>query len=338
MKQKEENNKISIIVPVYKVEQYLDRCVNSILNQTYTNFEIILVDDGSPDNSPAMCDEWAKKDERIKVVHKQNGGVSSARNAGLKKATGKYIFFVDSDDEIEPNCLETLLNALFENNAELAYAGSTSIGDKNKTRMLPKKDFVYDLTNKKHVVKLCTQTNYMSPWKLFIKEKITDMFDESLNYGEDLIFNLNYFKNISKVAVVKKSVYLYYQYENSLSHNKNNDLYKKSTQITDAKYDLFLQISNDEKTARFCAPLQLVSYIQSVIRKFVYSHSKYALKNFFNEVCKDKEVKRCINLFHPKTFKTWLQKFCIKNNWLWPLTFLIKFNKFIKTIKRKIKK
>ena len=92
---------ISIIVPVYKVEKYIDRCVESIINQTYKNIEIILVDDGSPDNCPKICDEWAKKDKRIRVIHKENRGVSSARNVGIDVAKGKYIGFVDSDDYIE---------------------------------------------------------------------------------------------------------------------------------------------------------------------------------------------------------------------------------------------
>ena len=89
---------ISVIVPVYQVEEYLDRCVQSIVDQTYTNLEIILVDDGSPDRCPQMCDEWAKRDSRIRVIHKENGGLSDARNAGMQAASGTYIAFVDSDD------------------------------------------------------------------------------------------------------------------------------------------------------------------------------------------------------------------------------------------------
>ena len=103
--------KISVIVPVYNVEQYLDRCVNSIVQQTYQNLEIVLIDDGSPDQCPQMCDEWSKKDNRIKVVHKENGGLSSARNAGLDTASGEYIAFVDSDDYIDNQMLELMLNA-----------------------------------------------------------------------------------------------------------------------------------------------------------------------------------------------------------------------------------
>ena len=94
---------ISVIVPVYKVEDYLDRCVESIVNQTYWNLEIILVDDGSPDNCPAMCDDWAAKDSRIKVIHKENGGLSDARNAGMTVATGELMGLVDRDDWISPD-------------------------------------------------------------------------------------------------------------------------------------------------------------------------------------------------------------------------------------------
>lgn len=102
---------ISIIVPIYKTEKYLNRCVNSLINQTFKNFELILVDDGSPDACPVLCDKWGKRDTRIKVIHKKNGGLSSARNAGLNIAQGKYIGFVDSDDWIEPDMYELLYNA-----------------------------------------------------------------------------------------------------------------------------------------------------------------------------------------------------------------------------------
>lgn len=117
------DNLISIIVPVYKVEAYLDQCVQSIVNQSYSNLEIILVDDGSPDNCPAMCDRYAAQDSRIKVVHKQNGGLSDARNTGIRMATGDYIGFVDSDDWIEQDMYEILLRAIQEHNADIAEIG-----------------------------------------------------------------------------------------------------------------------------------------------------------------------------------------------------------------------
>lgn len=115
--------KISVIIPVYMVEPYLCRCVDSVLAQTYKNLEIILVDDGSPDNCGAICDEYARRDARIKVIHKENGGLSDARNAGLDVCTGEYIAFVDSDDWIEPNMYEKLLSYAEEHDAQIAVGG-----------------------------------------------------------------------------------------------------------------------------------------------------------------------------------------------------------------------
>lgn len=112
--------KISVIVPIYNVEKYLARCVRSICNQTYRNLEIILVDDGSPDNSGAMCDQFAEMDSRIRVVHKKNGGLSDARNAGIEVATGDYIAFLDSDDWVDPTWLEVLFNLCEKHDAEIA--------------------------------------------------------------------------------------------------------------------------------------------------------------------------------------------------------------------------
>ena len=121
-----KNIMISAIVPAYNVEKYLERCVNSILIQTYENFEIILVDDGSKDQSVEICDKFAQEDNRIKVIHKENGGLSSARNAGMKIAEGKYIVFIDSDDDIEPNMFELMLQAAEENKADFVMTDSVS--------------------------------------------------------------------------------------------------------------------------------------------------------------------------------------------------------------------
>lgn len=119
MKMMDASPLISVIVPVYKVEKYLDRCIASIVNQTYKNLEIILVDDGSPDSCPTFCDGWAEKDNRIKVVHKENGGLSDARNVGIRIATGEYISFVDSDDWIEKNFILYLFRIIKEQNCEV---------------------------------------------------------------------------------------------------------------------------------------------------------------------------------------------------------------------------
>ena len=116
----EKEDLISIVIPVYKVEKYLEKCIESIINQTYKNLEIIIVDDGSPDNCPQMCDEFAKSDKRIKVIHKENGGLSDARNAGIDIATGKYITFVDSDDYITNDYVEYMYNLIKKYNTKIA--------------------------------------------------------------------------------------------------------------------------------------------------------------------------------------------------------------------------
>ena len=119
------NDLISIIVPVYNVEPYLRKCVDSILAQTYTNLEVILVDDGSPDNCGAICDEYAARDERVRVIHKENGGLSDARNAGLNIMNGSYVAFVDSDDWIEPEMYKRLMSIMHRYHADMAFGGVT---------------------------------------------------------------------------------------------------------------------------------------------------------------------------------------------------------------------
>ena len=121
---------ITIIIPVYKVEAYLDRSVQSVVDQTYKNLEIILVDDGSPDNCPAMCDAWAQKDERIRVIHQANGGLSAARNAGIDAATGDYLVFVDSDDTIHPDCVRLLQTGIQDSDIAMARYDCIAQGQK----------------------------------------------------------------------------------------------------------------------------------------------------------------------------------------------------------------
>lgn len=111
---------VSVVVPVYKVEKYIHKCIKSVFDQTYGNLEIILVDDGSPDTCPIICDEYAKKDERVKVIHKENGGLSDARNAGIDIATGDFIAFIDSDDYVAPNMIQTLLELAIDKQADIA--------------------------------------------------------------------------------------------------------------------------------------------------------------------------------------------------------------------------
>ncbi len=123
------NSLVSIIVPVYKVEKFLEKCIVSIINQSYPYLEIILVDDGSPDNCPIICDDFAKKDSRIIVIHQENLGLPKARESGFLKSTGDYIYFVDSDDYIETDCIKILIEHAHMSNADIVVAGIKNISD-----------------------------------------------------------------------------------------------------------------------------------------------------------------------------------------------------------------
>ena len=122
---------ISVIVPVYKVEKYLKQCVDSILNQTFPDFEVLLIDDGSPDSCPAMCDDYARKDPRIRVFHKENGGLSSARNKGIEESRGNWLCFVDSDDYLAENMLENLYTAATTNTADMAVCDFVKVDEES---------------------------------------------------------------------------------------------------------------------------------------------------------------------------------------------------------------
>ena len=202
------NALVSIVVPVYNVEKYLLECVKSIQQQTYSNLEIILVDDGSPDDCPRICDELAMQDNRIVVVHKLNGGLSDARNAGMRVATGDYVFFMDSDDEITPNCIELHCGAIAKNNADFSIANIRIIGSKsavvkdlnpNLDEEQPLKTYL----NREWSASACN--------KLYRKSFLTKngiLFKKGLLH-EDILWSLKNSEYAHKIAVVKEATYLY---------------------------------------------------------------------------------------------------------------------------------
>lgn len=219
------NPLISVIVPVYRAEKYLPRCINSILNQTYKNFELILVDDGSPDNSGKICDDYALKDNRIKVIHKENGGVSSARNAGIDVANGEYINFIDSDDWVPLDSLEILLNAIVENNADLSVGGYESRELKIVNNSLPYKTILLDenfLVDASELKILDSGHFHSSCCKLFKKQIIKSAninFNLSIKQGEDCLFVREYLLNSKKIITLNQNVY-YYNLINDFSATK----------------------------------------------------------------------------------------------------------------------
>ena len=208
---------ISVIVPVYNAEKFIDRCIKSILNQNYNDFEIILVDDGSPDKCPKICDEWAEKDERIKVIHKINGGVSSARNAGLKVAKGEFVTFVDSDDTLY-DCALLNMNNLMDSETDFVICSHNDVKIEN---VLVKPYIENVKTYTANEIKTDKFIEFDEtvwwPWgKLFrmsIIKKNNLEFDTNISFGEDHIFNLLYAKHIDKNVVISDIVaYNYYTF------------------------------------------------------------------------------------------------------------------------------
>ncbi|MDO4276034.1 MAG: glycosyltransferase family 2 protein [Eubacteriales bacterium] len=209
---------ISVIVPVYNVAAYLDRCVESIINQMYADLEIILVDDGSPDNCGEMCDEWAKKDGRIKIIHKKNGGLSDARNAGLDIATGQYIGFVDSDDWIEPDMYQDLLGAIEQENTELAVTGIKRTYDNGYSRVQFVCDTPFIITGDEIIQAYLQQGTFSTSAgdKLYLKSLFdTRRFPVGKQY-EDAPVIFDILCSVSKVAVIGRPQYNYFQRADSI--------------------------------------------------------------------------------------------------------------------------
>ena len=212
------DNLISIIVPVYNVEEYLDECVQSLINQTYKNLEIILIDDGSTDSCPSKCDEWAEKDKRIKVIHKENGGLASARNAGLDIITGDWFFFIDSDDCIYKNCILTLVSQI-EEDVDIVQCNYER-GD-NFSKLNEKINSICETLNQNQVLEEFLVFNKMTTivcGKIYNTRRYKDFrFNETCYVLEDVEFLSKIVQNCDNYIVCEYVGYFYRVRPNSLT-------------------------------------------------------------------------------------------------------------------------
>ena len=201
------NPKISIIVPVYNVEQYLPRCIDSILNQSFVDFELLLIDDGSKDKSGAICDEYADKDDRIRVFHKENGGVSSARNIGLENARGEWLSFIDGDDEIT----EGYFNIRQEHEGVDVIIKSYSVVNADG-RVTCHNNELSILTGKDKIFRYYVQKRNNALWDKIIKRKTvgTKRFNTNVSIGEDFLFFLSVLPNVKSIAFDDTGSYRYF--------------------------------------------------------------------------------------------------------------------------------
>lgn len=222
---KKDNNKmnlISVIVPVYKVEKYLDRCIESIVNQTHSNLEIILVDDGSPDNCPVICDKWATLDRRIKVIHKENGGLSDARNSGMAAASGEFVGFVDSDDWIAFEMYEKLLGAIKQDGSDIAACAVKMVWEDGTpcTHLIKQANCVLDNFNAQKELLLERKLKQPVWYKLYRRSTIQNILFEKGKYHEDVYWSYQIIGNAKKVSIIDFVGYYYWQRKESIMGEK----------------------------------------------------------------------------------------------------------------------
>lgn len=234
---------ISVIVPVYKAEKYLQRCIDSILSQSYTDFELLLIDDGSPDNCGVICDEYAVKDSRVRVFHKENGGVSSARNLGLDHAKGDWVSFIDSDDWVETNYLESFTAVL---DSDFIIGGVRLC---SSTKTIELKDSRYPVDMLIDFINANKGGRINSPWGNLLRRCIISgdrlRFDENVRFAEDIIFNLQYLCHCNSIRTISNCGYNYWDYEIS---NEASSKYNLS--IDEVNYTLSKILSLNTRLGR----------------------------------------------------------------------------------------
>lgn len=325
---------ISVIVPIYNVERYLIRCVDSICRQSYSNLEVILVDDGSPDNSGDICEQLKKNDKRIKVVHKDNGGLGFARNSGLKEVTGRYVTFIDSDDWIAPDHIENLYKSIKQFDADVCIGGNTNVDSKgNKLKKevkLEKKLYVgSDIVTKIVLPLIAPDTDFKNDIQLessccmnlyaveIIKENRIEFISERYAVAEDVYFNIDYLMHATKVITSDEVGYFYFENTESISRKYNPKRFERTinfyTEVDRRikKYDL-------ENKVSYRLDRSYLTKIRVAIRHVVMSDLRLIQK--FKEikviVC-NPLTREVVNRYPIQTYIPAIKWFIIFVKWNW---------------------
>lgn len=322
-KEKKLIPKISVIIPCYGVEKYLDRCLNSVVNQTFTDIEIILVDDKSPDRVPEMCDDWANKDSRIKVIHKKkNEGLGYARNSGLDVAQGEYIIFLDSDDYVEIEMFEKLYTKAVETNSDIVYCGmkqELSKGvfietcDFNKVKTF-KTDGLQNLSIR-YFDPSSGRKLIMSVWhSIYSRAVIGNLrfYSEREVCSEDLPFQIAVIQKSSKVTYIPDTLYYYCLNDTSLSHTFNFDKCFKYFTLANKITDYYSERQKKHVWSFFFMSCQ--NFIRGLVTTNIsYNEKIICLK----KLCNNEEIINCLKNYKDKISKTKMSRlyhYCLLNN------------------------
>lgn len=282
---------ISVIIPVYNIESSLPRCIDSVLNQTYSNLEIILVDDGSTDSSGEICDNYAKKDNRIIVIHKENGGISTARNAGLERVTGEYIMLLDSDDFIPIYAIEKMYTRIMADDSDMVMGKHVDWYEDGKEDGAFCEWFNDGIIAKDEVFKKMGTDNYypVSVWGKLYKKCMFDGIEfPSLRCGEDLWVFCSIIKKCEKISILDEKIYYYYQRSDSVTHKKSEKI--KYDELVASLYAANFLYNNSYKSSA------IYWYQRSIFKAIHYEDKKSALKIFeqyFNKSERKEILRKC---------------------------------------------
>lgn len=337
--------KVSIIVPVFNVEKYLNRCINSLLNQTLRDIEVILVDDESPDNCPAICDDFAKHDSRIKVLHKKNEGLGMACNSGIEIALGDFIAFCDSDDWVDLECYETLYNTALMYDADAVYSGIKRINEKGVVSPMSQSintmvyrdsqllDFAFDMIATAPECKKERERQMSAKIVLYSGEIIRSRkvrFHSERDYiSEDLLFNLDFIKESHSVVEIPKTFYYYFTNTTSISHTFRHDRFEKYKYLRRyliERYDF--QKRSDEFLQR--VDKLFIGYVRNAMSQIVLSRiPKDKKRELLSRICNDhiwKDIARKFPINKmpiPKRMIFWLTYFRLSSL----IIMIFKFNR-----------
>lgn len=283
---------VTVVIPVYNVEKYLDRCIQSVVNQSYQNLEIILVDDGSPDRCPAMCDAWATRDARIKVVHKQNAGLGMARNTGLEHSTGEYICFFDSDDYVDPDTVKKCVTVLLRDCSDAVVFGCTNdFGDRIVRKKLCNTKLIFEEQHIQDELIPSLLTYSMGfgvscCMKMFRTKAILDNHlrfkSEREIISEDAIFILELFPKLKSVSILAENLYFYFKNESSLTNQYRTDRQSKN----DVWLQKALETAHNSKLSS-----DVLKCIQARYQMYTIAAVKQLCKSDFSRTEKSKLLK-----------------------------------------------
>ncbi len=308
--------KISMIVPVYNAEKFLEKCIDSILKQTLSDWELILIDDGSKDKSAEICDRYSSIDNRIKVVHKINEGVSIARNTGISLARGEFIGFIDSDDNVKENFFEVMYETAKEQNSEIVMCDALTVYKSGKTEL----DTIKQLSNSLSVAKSDWSPALLlemagAAWRCFYKKELIDKhnisFPSGIKFSEDRIFNIYSFGFAENIYYLKEPFYNRLIWEESAVHRFHSDYFAAAKASDQATVSALNGAWNGDIEYINCYKQHLIAAALASINNYFYKTSTLSFKEKYSTVktlCNDSQLRDALKVINSKDIRIFLIK------------------------------